>query len=144
MGIICITDLEAHLFCIELGIQKGPTCPIAIGCHMHSWPEKVGELLASMDYYATCHYLDNLRYIPQVVTWAVYGVFAIRTCGCMVLKMVLDGTGCHVYLIHEGSLLSLGPAIEHVSNRHNASPCCIHFTSDIVHCIIMFVLFYCH
>ena len=49
--------------------------------------------------------------------WVVYCVFANRGCGCgcTVVKIVFDGVGVMCTLIiHEGSLLMLGSAIDQV------------------------------
>ena len=36
------------------------------------------------------------------------GVLAVQSTGRIVLQMTLDTTGCHVQLLHEGGVLSLG------------------------------------
>ena len=45
--------LEEHVCCIEVGIVMGPTFPIFFGSTRKMWPQKLGELLASMHYYGT-------------------------------------------------------------------------------------------
>ena len=65
------------------------------------WPEKVGELLASMYLFGTLNYLNNLRNTPANILWTTYGLLAIRDTGCLVLKMTLDETHCSVQLMHE-------------------------------------------
>jgi hypothetical protein len=112
-----IAVLHVHdesVLCIEISLQKKTVYPITIGSWMQEWPQKIGELLASVYYYGTCHYLNNLRTLPTSVTWKSHGILTIRSYGCIVLEMVLDDTGCHVYLIHEGYSQTLGPAIEHI------------------------------
>lgn len=44
-----------------------------------------------------------------------YGLFSVRSVGHALLKMVLDDTGCHVQLLHEGGSLLFGQAIELVA-----------------------------
>ena len=117
VGLIATTDVDGCVLCIELGNHLTSTYSITIGSSMHSWPEKFGELLSSVYYYGTCNYLNNLHYTPPDVTWEAYGIFAMRGGGCVVVKMVLDGIGCHVHLIHEDSLLTLGSAIEFVAKK---------------------------
>ena len=75
---------------VELGIQKDTTCPICIACEIKVWPEKVGELLASMYFFGTLNYLNNLRNTPANILWTTYGLLAVRDTGCLVLKMTLD------------------------------------------------------
>ena len=105
------------LCCIEVGIKKEATTPIVIGRSMKTWPEKLGELLASMYYFATCNYINNLRTLPVSVNWSTYGVFTVRSMSCLILKMELDSGGCHVELLYEGTNLSLGAAIEYVVQK---------------------------
>ena len=106
-GIISLTT-------VEVGVSKGPTWQLTIGSYVRSWPEKVRELLASVYYYSTLQYLNGLRLSPQSVKWTGFGIFVAKGCGCLVVRMTLDDTGCHVNLVHEGGVLTLGPAIEYV------------------------------
>ena len=94
--------------CVVIGISKGPTFPVAVASRLRDWPKKIGELLASMYYFGTCHYINRLKSIPAAVTWKTYGILTTRSVGCIVLQMVLDSSGCHVELIHKGCPLSLG------------------------------------
>ena len=105
------------LFATEVGLRKDVGCTLTIGQGMKVWPEKVGEMLASMYYLATCNYLDKLKTIPAAIQWRAYGVFTIRSLSCLVLQMDLDGDGCHVSMLYEGSNLSLGAVIEYVVNK---------------------------
>ena len=109
-----VVTVSDSIMCIEIGIAKGPTFPVSIGSHMRDWPQKVGELLASMYYFGTCQYLNRLDSFPATISWKSFGVLTIRSVGCLALKMVLDDAGCHVELIHEGCPLSLGQCIKYV------------------------------
>ena len=92
------------------------TCTVTVAGEIKKWPEKLGELLASMYWFGTLNYLNNLRNMPTTDTigWTTYGVFAIRTLGFMILRMKLDHTGCGVTLIQEGAMPKLGSAMEYV------------------------------
>ena len=111
VALIRTAILEEHVCCEG----KEPTYPIFFGSTRKIWPQRLGELLASMHYYGTCHYLNSLTNLPAAIEWTTYGIFTVRAVGCMVLKMNLDNTGCHVQLLYEGSSLSLGKAIEAVA-----------------------------
>ena len=106
MALIRSSDPE-RLCSIEIGIKKGTTYTIIVGDIRKVWPEKVGELLVSMYFFATCNYLNNLRNVPAAITWTTYGIFVVRGVACLVLSMVLDREGCNVYPLHEGSAHSL-------------------------------------
>ena len=107
---------------VELGIQKDTTCPITISYEVTIWPEKVGELLASMYFFGTLNYLNNLRNTantPANILWTTYGLLAIRDTGCLVLKMTLDETRCCVQLMH--GVFTLELAIEYVVSSIKAA-----------------------
>ena len=106
---------ETTVVCsVEVGVYKA-TCPVTIAGEVKMWPEKMGELLASMYFFGTLNYLNNLLNMPaDHFSFATYGLLAIRSIGCIVIEMVLDHTGCHVRLVHEGGMLSLGEALEYV------------------------------
>ena len=102
----------------EVGVNKEANCAITIAGEVKVWPEKMGELLASMHFFGTLNYVNNLRAMPEDhFSFATYGLLAIRSIGCIVLEMVLDHTGCHVKLVHEGGMLSLGEALEYVVGK---------------------------
>ena len=115
VGVFTVAE-ESAICCIEMGIAKVATCPISIALTRKVWPEKTGELLASMYFFGTLNYLNRLESIPEQISWTAYGVLAIRSLGCMILKMTLDAAGCRVALVHEGGILSLGPAIHYIAN----------------------------
>ena len=99
----------------ECSVDKEATCPVTIAGEVRMWPEKMGELLASMYFFGTLNYVNNLLHMPaDHFSFATYGLLAIRSIGCIVIEMVLDHTGCHVRLVHEGGMLSLGEALEYV------------------------------
>ena len=113
---------EDCVCCIEVGCRKDARHLLTIAGALRAWPEKVGELLSSMYYFATVNYLNKLRSLPSHVTWTTYGILVMRMAGCIVLEMVLDSDGCHVSLIYEGCTASLGPAVEYVAGLiHNQS-----------------------
>ena len=117
VGLLSIANLP--VCCIEGGIGKEATStiPLAVGGHINPWPEKLRELLASMYYFGTCNYINNLRSIPTTVTWTAYGVFTVRSMSCIVIKMTLDKNRCCVHLLYEGSNLTLGAAFAHVIEK---------------------------
>lgn len=67
---------------LEVGKDKNDTCPITISGKMKVWPEKVGELLASMYTFGTLNFLNELNDIPERVYWTTYGILAVRATGC--------------------------------------------------------------
>ena len=96
--------------------SNGATCAVTVAGEVKKWPEKLGELLASMYWFATLNYLNNLCNMPttDTISWTTYGVFAIRTIGFMILRMKLDHTGCVATPIQEGKMSKLGSAMEYV------------------------------
>ena len=99
---------------VEVGCMKGIMYPITISCARKVWPEKVGELLASMYLFGTLNYLNNLKATPKEISVITYGILAVRLTGCLVVRMQLDGSGCCVQLLHEGCVSTLGAAIQQV------------------------------
>ena len=99
---------------VEVGLAVSGTAALTIAGGVNKWPEMIGELLASMYFFGTLNYLNNLCHIPDSIMWTTYGVLAVRSTGCIVLQMILDTTGCHVQLLHKSGVLSLGSAIEYV------------------------------
>ena len=101
---IQIQDATSLICTVEVGLDKGPTHPITVACSLRRWPEKVGELLASMFAFGTLNYCNHLRATPppEEVRWKAYGLLAIRSAGCLLLEMQLNKEGCHVKLLHEG------------------------------------------
>ena len=49
---------------VEVGVDKEATCPVTIAGEVKVWPEKMGELLASMYFFGTLNYLNNLLNMP--------------------------------------------------------------------------------
>ena len=89
------------------------TCPISIAESVARENRRtVGEYV----FFGTLNYRNRLESIPEQISWTAYGVLAIRSLGCMILKMTLDAAGCRVALVHEGGILSLGPAIHYIAN----------------------------
>ena len=62
--------------CVEIGIRYGPTYSLVIEERWKIWPEKMGELLASMYYYGS-NFLNNFRNCPTPLTWTCYGIFVM-------------------------------------------------------------------
>ena len=85
-------------------------------------PDKVGELLASMYTFATINYLNKVCTTPETVSWTTFGVFALHPTGCILLKMILNGSDCCVSLIHECGILKLGSVIEYVVDQIKGAP----------------------
>ena len=113
-GTAVVNVSEECVVSIEVGMS---TFPVSVASRMRDWPQKVGELLASMYYFSTCNYLNSLHTLPGAIQWTSYGILTIRSVGYIALRMVLDCTGCHVQLIHEGCPLSLGSCISYISRR---------------------------
>ena len=107
-------SLEECVCCVEVGIQKETTFPLAVGTMQKRWPQKVGELLASMHYYGTLWYLNQFTNLPTEVKWTAYGLFTLQSVGCLLLKMSQSKEDFLVELLHEGGCLSLGTALEAV------------------------------
>ena len=121
IAVINIEDNDDIICSVEVGCLKGSMCPITISGARKVWPEKLGELLASMYLFGTLNYLNNLRAMPKEISVKTYGILAVRLTGCLVVRMQLDGSGCCVQLLHEGSVSTLGAAIqqvvEHIKRR---------------------------
>ena len=117
-GRSCVVQLnDPQVLCsVEIGPAHTSTCGIAIATQVKRWPQKVGELLASMYLFGTLNYLNTLTIIPQRIMWEIYGVFIMRGTGCILLKMTLSDTDCRVCLLFEGGILSLGAVLEYVIN----------------------------
>ncbi len=114
-SVAVINIVDDDIICsVEVGCIKGSMCPITISCVRKVWPEKVGELLASMYQFGTLNYLNNLKAMPKEISMIIYGILAIRLSGCLVVKMRLDSSGCCVQLLHDGPVTSLGEAIQQV------------------------------
>ena len=84
---------ERLVVSIELGINKVATTPITVGRDLKMWPEKVGELLASMYMFGTLKHSNS-------ISWTTFGILAIHPTGFLILKMILNGDGCCVHLVH--------------------------------------------
>ena len=113
LGLIRVQEMTV-VCSVEVGTAKDGTCAVTIAGEVKIWPDKLGELLASMCFFGTLNYLNNLLKMPDKISFETYGVLAIRSIGCIVIQMVVDHTGSHIRLIHEGGVLSLGSAIEYV------------------------------
>ena len=60
---------------IEVGRAVGT---ITIAKQTKWWPQKTGELLASMYQFRTFNYIDHLNGVPEAsVSFSVYGILAI-------------------------------------------------------------------
>jgi hypothetical protein len=57
---------------------------------------------------------------PRHVQWESDGVLARRLDGRLVLKKVVDNTGCLVNLVYEGGGLTHGSALDYVIQRVKA------------------------
>ena len=122
-GTAVVNVSEECVVSIEVEMSKGPTFPVSVASRMRDWPQKIGELLASMYYFSTCNYLNSLRTLPGAIQWTGYGILTIRSVGYIALRMVLDCTGCHVHLIHEGCPLSLGSCLRYISRQVSNEHC---------------------
>ena len=111
VGVVCIS---AERFVVCSGLSKQLTTPVTIGNKVKMWPEKVGELLASMYMFGTLNYLNHLSGIPECISWTTFGVLALHPIGCLVLRMEMKHSGCSVHLVHEGGVLTLDAAVEFV------------------------------
>ena len=67
----------------------------------------LGELLASMHLFGSLNYVNSLGQIADNVSLVVRSIL---------LKLSVDETGSNVHVIHEGGSLSIGRALEHLSN----------------------------
>lgn len=80
------------------------------------WPQKLGELLASMYVFGTLNYLNGLpESSDDGMSITVHGLLAVRPIGYLLLRMVLDGDGCCVQVLHEGGVLEIGRALCHLA-----------------------------
>ena len=91
------TDGASHMMC-EVGTSRLPACNIYIGGVMKAWPHtgKLGELLANT------HFLGTLNYVNNIRKYIVYGMWnaVIKAIGFILLRMVVNETGYHVYFVH--------------------------------------------
>ena len=120
LGLIRVQEMTV-VCSVEVGTAKDGTCAVTIGGEVKRWPDKLGELLASMYFFGTLNYLNNLLKMPDKISFETYGVLVIRSIGCIVIQMVVDHTGSHIRLIHEGGVLSLGSALEYVMAKLKTS-----------------------
>ena len=113
LGLVRVQEMT-KVCSVEVGTVKDGTCAVTVAGKVKVWPEKLGELLASMYFFGTLNYLNNLLNMPDQISFETYGLLAIRSIGCIVIQLAVDHTGCHVRLIHEGGQFSLGSALEFV------------------------------
>ena len=109
------TEIEVPVCCVEIGVGKPATCTISVDGVMRIWPKKLGELLASMHLFGVLDYTNKLTGCPESVKVKVYGMLAVRSIGCMLLRMTVDEDGCCVQLIHEGGCLSMASALQYLA-----------------------------
>ena len=116
MGKSSISVVNLPVLCsIEIGdLGKQKTTEVPIASELKRWPEKVGELMASMYLFGTLNFLNHLTGMPGMVKFETYGVLAMRGVVSLLLKMTLDNTECRVSLIHEEGTLALGNILEYV------------------------------
>ena len=86
-------------------------CHFSLGGIIRIWPKKLGELL-----FGSLNYANSLTTLPRHISYTVYGMLAVRTIGCIVLRMVIDGDGCHVFVVHEGGRQTTAPALEYLAS----------------------------
>ena len=106
VGVARISDVE----------EVPTTCEIHIGGFRKVWPQKLGEVLASMHFFGTLHYINNLNNAPEDIAFTVYGMLVIWTIGFITMKMVVSGEGCRVFLVQEGHCLALAKGLEFLAN----------------------------
>ena len=94
--------------CIEIASWKTPTCCFSLAGVIKLWPKKLGELLASMHLYASLEQSSQ----PAAVSAEALGMLAVRSIGCILVCMVIDEDGSHVYVIHEGGCISIASALD--------------------------------
>ena len=58
-GIGAVAVCEPNICCIEVGTVKTPTCSITIGGVVRKWPQKLGEVLASMYLFGALNYVNS-------------------------------------------------------------------------------------
>lgn len=116
-----VTDIL--MICNKVGVARvsdveevPTTCEIHVGGFRKVWPQKLGEVLASMHFFGTLHYINNLNNVPEDIAFTVYGMLVIRTIGFIIVKMVVNGDGCSVFLVQEGHSLALANGLEFLAN----------------------------
>ena len=120
VGVLSVRE-PSFCCCIEIVISKSPTSSIYIGNQMKFWPEKLGELLASMHAFGSLQYINSTishdipEKFPERVSITSFGMLIIRGIGCLLLQLTVDETGSNVKLLHEGGTLSIGPALERLT-----------------------------
>ena len=78
ISVVCLA--QSILRSIKVGdAGKYKTCEITIATAMKRWPEKVGELMASMYLFGTPKYLNQLTGTPQMLKFKTYGVLYSNT-----------------------------------------------------------------
>ena len=111
-----VNVVEPTICCIEVGRAVGPNHTTTIAKQTKWWPQKTGELLASMYQFGTFNYINHLNNVPEAsVSFSVYGILAIPTLASILFKMVVNEHGCHVQLLYEGSSIELGTVLEEVA-----------------------------
>ena len=119
---VALINIDGGLCCIEVGIGKGRTHAVHVGAAVKVWPQKLGELLASMFMFGTLRYLNNLS-SPNTLTmggFTTYGILAIHKIGCIVLRLDVDERGSWVHVVHEGTPKSMGKVLAQVATWLNS------------------------
>ena len=76
VGVVRVSN-ERFICAVEVGISKMTTTPVTVGNELKMWPEKLGELLASMYMFGTLNYLNNLHKPPESISWTAFGILAL-------------------------------------------------------------------
>ena len=66
-----------------------------------------------MHLFGSLNYVNSLGQIADNVSFTALGMLVVRS---ILLKLSVDETGSNVHVIHEGGSLSIGRALEHLSN----------------------------
>ena len=111
------------------------TTQVTIGDKMKMWPNKGCKLLASMYTFATINYLNKVCTTSETVSWITFGVFSLHPTGCILLKMILNGSDCCVSLIHECGILKLGSVIEYVIYQIKGAPPVVFIPNFLLNCM---------
>ena len=118
-GIGAVAVCEPNICCIEVGTVKTPTCSITIGGVVQKWPQKLGEVLASMYLFGALNYVNSLTTTPDKISFTALIMRSI------LLRLVVDDTGCNVHEKRMYSMLSMReeacPLRQHWSTSH---ACC--------------------
>ena len=109
-------QIQHHICCVEVGTSRPPACSVVIGGVTKVWPQKFGELLASMNFFGALHHVNNMETVPENVSFTAYGMLVIRSISFILLRMVVNRSGSHVYFLHEGGCLDMGQGLQLIAN----------------------------